>query len=127
MRYLTVIAALAGLGLVIVGAMGAHALSGLGEQQRSSWDSAMLYGFVHVLAVLLTSALPGASGLKRISGIAFLAGVVLFSGVIIARTFGQTGGGDALKAIAMLTPIGGVAFMVGWLLLAVATLRGPKT
>jgi uncharacterized membrane protein YgdD (TMEM256/DUF423 family) len=56
-------------------------------------------------------------------GWAFLAGVVLFSGVLAARLLTTSNGVSPFDAAVMLVPVGGVAFMLGWVLLGIAALR----
>lgn len=131
MRALVVAASFLGLSLTIIGAMGAHLLAADESGLRSSWDSAMLFGFVHVLAAVATAALPFGRGFRLASGWTFIAGVVLFSLTILARTAmrltAETAGADPLASIGMLAPAGGFAFMAGWLLLGISALLAKKS
>jgi uncharacterized membrane protein YgdD (TMEM256/DUF423 family) len=132
MRVLIIAAAVCGLALVIAGAAGGHASAfGLtatseavfrdGIVRRVAWDSAMLLGFAHVLAALLACALP--LGPMRVwAGWAFLAGVVFFSFALLAKAFVEMGGGSA--PLGMFAPVGGICFMIGWVLLLVSAVRG---
>jgi len=135
MRLLILAAVACGLLLVIAGAAGGHAAAfGLtatseavfreGIVRRATWDSAMTLGFAHVLAALLACALP-LGPLRVWAGWAFLAGVVFFSFALLAKTFIENGGGSA--PLGMFAPIGGVCFMLGWVLLLATALRArPK-
>jgi uncharacterized membrane protein YgdD (TMEM256/DUF423 family) len=131
MRALTAVAGLFGLVLVIAGAAGAHQLAaGTADATiRSNWDSAMLYGFVHVLAALACVALPFGRLWRTVAGWLFLAGVLLFSFSILARWSVYLSGSEfQLNAIGMLAPVGGISFMLGWVALMLsAILAGKQT
>jgi uncharacterized membrane protein YgdD (TMEM256/DUF423 family) len=134
MRALIVAAAASGLLLVVVGAATGHNSApppGDPDLYISSWirdterqdllNTILLFGFAHILAAIGTVALPLRGLLVRLSGWSFLAGVVMFSGGLTARlVLGEDGG--ATSAITMFVPIGGIAFMVGWMLLIAAAL-----
>jgi uncharacterized membrane protein YgdD (TMEM256/DUF423 family) len=78
------------------------------------------YHFWHALALigvtLATPQLPGSSWLQP-AGWLFVAGIVLFSGSLYALAFG------APRGIGFLTPLGGLALILGWLALGTAALR----
>jgi uncharacterized membrane protein YgdD (TMEM256/DUF423 family) len=129
MRPLFVAAAVCGLGLVIVGAITGHGppegaspevvLAAL--EHASDLNTALMFGFVHVLAALFAGLRSG-----RLSGAAgwvFLAGVVLFSGVLAGRLLAP---GVVFDQVIMLVPVGGVSFMAGWILLGAGAVFGPK-
>lgn len=138
MRVLIIVAVVCGLLLVIAGAAGGHAsafgltassdaLFRIGVQHRVAWDSAMQFGFAHVLAAMLACALP-LGGLRLWAGWAFLAGVALFSFALLAKSLAWMAQPDQLApepmaVLGMLAPPGGIAFMLGWLLLLTAALR----
>ncbi|WP_233843247.1 DUF423 domain-containing protein [Dyella sp. 2HG41-7] len=105
------LAGAAGASAVLCGAFGAHALrSVLDAPHYELWHTAVDYHFWHALALALTAfAVKG-----RWRGIALLAfgiGIVLFSGSLYALALG------AMRWIGIATPIGGVAFIVGWIAL----------
>lgn len=111
---LTIGAALGMLG-VAVGAFGAHALKPmLIETGRvDTFELAVRYQFYHALALLVAGIL---QHLFPVSVLAyasrlFVAGVFLFSGSLYLLCFTQ------VKTFAMITPIGGVALIAGWLCL----------
>lgn len=132
MRTLLIVAASLGLLLVAAGAAGGHAaafgltsddisLMHAGLARRIAWDSAMTFGFAHVLAALVVAALP--LGRMRLwAGWAFLAGVVLFSLALLAKTFIERSGGGA-PMLGMTAPVGGLCFMLGWGMLIVSAAR----
>jgi uncharacterized membrane protein YgdD (TMEM256/DUF423 family) len=123
MQVLIVAAAACGLLLVAAGAAGAHLIA---PSDADRWDSALLYGFVHTLAALAAALLPQRSRLQLVSGALFVAGTVMFSGVQIVRmmTSGETG--SPLDVLTMLVPVGGIAFMLGWVMLGAVALTKPR-
>jgi len=105
-----------------LGAFGAHALRGrLSESLLSTYQTGVQYHFYHALGlfavVLVASLLPG-SALVKWSGWLMLAGILLFSGSLYLLS--NTG----IRWLGAITPLGGVAFISAWLLLALAVWRG---
>lgn len=113
-RYAPWAVALAGAGGVLLGAFGAHALRGhLGEAALGWWHTAMEYQLWHALALALaTYAGRGRAG--RMAVHAFSAGIVLFSGSLYAMALG------APRWLGAVTPLGGLAFVAGWIALGIA-------
>lgn len=109
---------LAGLA-VVCGAFGAHALRDrLGVDALAIWRTAVDYQFWHALAVLAIAGSPLlAFKPARVAVWAFVIGIVLFSGSLYALAFG------APRATGMITPIGGGAFLVGWIALVIGFAR----
>lgn len=104
----------------VLGALGAHALqSRLAPDRLQVYDTAVRYHFYHSLGLLgIGLVARGAdSGLLRSAAILVVAGVLLFSGSLYALTFG------APRAIGVITPVGGVALILGWIVFAAAVLR----
>lgn len=130
MRALVIIAAVLGLVLSIMGAVGAHMLErpAGGFEVKTTWDAAMLYGFAHVAAILATCALP-LGRIRLAAGWLFVIGVLFFSVMLLAKTTlmlqasETTPGADPLAPLGMLAPVGGISFMIGWVALAFAALR----
>ncbi len=110
---------------VILGAFGAHALQQvLSPRQLASYQTGVLYQQLHALALVLVGLLAGVTPRSPWSGRAaalFGVGIVLFSGSIYAMAAG------APRALGMVTPIGGVSFMLGWACVALQALRRPST
>lgn len=120
MRLGAMAAWLAALG-VAAGAFGAHALRDrLEPAALATFETAARYQLIHALGALLAAERaerrPG-SGASR-AGAFLVAGVLLFSGSLYALALG------APRALGAVTPFGGVAFMTGWVLLALG-FRGP--
>lgn len=102
---------------VAAGAFGAHALSGrLAPRMLEVYETAVRYQMYHALALLavawLATLSPGRA--PRVAGWAFVAGILLFSGSLYALVF------SGVRAFGVITPLGGVAFIIGWIALGVA-------
>lgn len=117
--------AVAGGSAVGLGAFGAHALrERLAESALATWQTAVTYQFTHALALLAVAILLrlgfGAERSLTIAGAGFFIGMVLFSGSLYLLALGGP------RWLGPVTPIGGLAFIVGWVALAVAAVRaGP--
>lgn len=108
------VAGLAGAGAVLLGAFGAHALRGvLDPAHRELWHTAVEYHAWHALALVLAAGL-GAGRAGRCAVAAFALGIVLFSGSLYALALG------APRWTGIVTPFGGVAFVVGWIALGLS-------
>lgn len=117
------ISAFGGMTAVILGAFGAHALkSRLSETLLHSYETAVQYQFWHTLALLATALLMSqwpASKLLNASGTAFCAGIFLFCGSLYVLSLSSIRHFGFIN-IGLLTPVGGVCFIIGWLLLFLA-------
>lgn len=100
---------------VALGAFGAHAFKStlITNNSLETYELAVRYQFYHAFALLIIGLLMDKNDSKalRFSSTCMLAGVILFSGSLYALAF-KTG-----KMVAFVTPIGGVFFIVGWVLL----------
>ena len=104
----------AGASAVLSGAFGAHALRGvLDADHRELWRTAVEYHFWHALALAL-AVWAGRGRAGRCAVGAFAIGIVLFSGSLYALALG------APRWTGIVTPFGGVAFVVGWIALGLA-------
>ncbi|MFQ5487126.1 MAG: DUF423 domain-containing protein [Gammaproteobacteria bacterium] len=106
---------------VVCGAFGAHALRGVVAPERLTvYQTAVQYHFLHALGLLAVALmlehLPR-QRLLRWAGWTMIAGVVLFSGSLYLLSLSGIGW------LGAVTPLGGLAFIAAWLLLAVAALR----
>jgi uncharacterized membrane protein YgdD (TMEM256/DUF423 family) len=102
---------------VALGAFGAHGLkSRVSAEMLAVWQTAVLYHLVHGLGLLLVGLL--ALHLPvRMAGWTLQGGIVLFSGSLYLMVL------TGIRPLGMVTPLGGVAFLAGWLLLALAALK----
>ena len=115
--------AIAGLLIALataLGAFGAHALKAhLPQDKLQVYETAVRYHFLHALGLLaiglLLRSLDG--GLLRWAAALVLAGIVLFSGSLYLLTFG------APRLVGIVTPVGGLALIAGWILFAATVLR----
>ncbi len=103
------------------GAFGAHALKEqLTENALNSFETGIRYQMYHALALLVVALLlkqnPEVATLA-IAGWCFIAGVVLFSGSLYGLSLA------GIKALGPVTPLGGVAFMAGWVCLMLASAK----
>lgn len=106
-----VLVGLAGASAVLLGAFGAHALRGVLDARGSElWHTAVDYHVWHALALAVAAGL-GQGRSRRLAMFAFAVGIVLFSGSLYALALG------APRWVGIITPFGGLAFVVGWLAL----------
>jgi uncharacterized membrane protein YgdD (TMEM256/DUF423 family) len=118
---LGVIAALLGALAVVLGAFGAHALRDrLGEADRVTFETAARYHLLHALAAVLAAERAARAPAATAAGWAFVVGTLLFSGSL----YGLALGGPRLLGV--ITPLGGMGFILGWLLLAWSFVRRPE-
>ena len=107
---------------VAAGAFGAHGLRNkLDAYSMSVYEKAVFYHFVHALGILLLAVLArsGAittSGQARAGWLLFV-GILIFSGSLYALAV------SGIRVLGAITPIGGVAFIAGWLVLAYEAMR----
>ena len=114
-------AALLGALGVILGAFGAHGLkSKVPPEAISVFEVGVRYQVYHVFAIALTGLLYGVGHKNRLkwAGRLFILGIILFSGSLYALTFAMGAANPALLKLGIITPLGGVCFIAGWLLLA---------
>jgi len=114
------LAAASGFVAVAAGAFGAHGLEGrVGAAELAAFQAGARYQMYHALALIAVAWLAGQypSAAVGVAGWAFVAGTILFSGSLYV--LGLTGS----RALVLLTPLGGVAFLIGWVALLIAALR----
>jgi uncharacterized membrane protein YgdD (TMEM256/DUF423 family) len=107
---------------VALGAFGAHGLKSRDTPDLLAvWQTAVQYHLVHALGLLLIGILVQLmpeSALVRQAGWALLTGVVLFSGSLYLLVL------TGVRPLGAVTPLGGLAFIAGWALLALAAWGG---
>lgn len=105
---------------VAAGAFGAHGLKRIVDTDMLAiWHTAVLYQLVHGLGMLLLALLAAQIGapLLGAAGAVMLAGVLIFSGSLYVLVLTGT------KWLGAITPIGGMAFIVAWAMVAWAAWR----
>ena len=116
MNWWRVAGAVGALG-VALGAFGAHGLEDMvpPEHIERWWNTGARYHLVHTAALVGVAAHPAR---PKIAGWAFLIGVLLFSGSLYLMTL------TGITKLGMITPLGGLVFIVGWVMLALARTDG---
>ena len=106
---------------VILGAFAAHALkSRMPPETLAVFQTGVQYQFYHSLGLILIGLsvqVTKASALLTSAGWLMLAGMLLFSGSLYLISF------SGIRSFGLITPVGGTAFIVAWLLLAIGILR----
>ncbi len=102
---------------VAMGAFGAHGLRNrLDAYSLTVYEKAVFYHFVHALGILLVSLLARTNSISLAgqsrSAWLLLIGIIVFSGSLYALALSGT------RILGAITPIGGLAFIAGWLVLA---------
>lgn len=117
-------AALAGLG-VILGAFGAHKLKQIASDSVATFQTGVQYQMYHAIALVLAAIVFEKFSSKFIawSGYSFLIGILLFSGSLYALSLLKATGKVGLGGIGIITPIGGMFFIAGWLFFLLGVLK----
>lgn len=106
---------------VILGAFGAHGLrERLSAEMLKVYHTGVEYHFYHTFALLAVGLLAPRiqSGLLTTSGWLFTVGILIFSGSLYALSL------SGIKILGAITPIGGLLFVAGWIVLAIAVIKG---
>jgi uncharacterized membrane protein YgdD (TMEM256/DUF423 family) len=118
-----VFAALNGFIVVTLGAFGAHALEArLSVDMLAVWQTGVQYQMFHVAGLVAVHLLQQSAGAKTASsaGWCFVGGILVFSGSLYLLAL------SGLTWLGMITPLGGLAFLAGWVQLARAALQEHK-
>ena len=108
---------------VILGAFGAHGLQGrVAPDLLAAYETGARYHLAHALALLAVGLAAGRrnNSLTTTAGWLFLAGIAVFSGSLYLMTL------TGARWLGAITPIGGLAFILGWIALAAGVLRGVR-
>ncbi|MFG6114006.1 DUF423 domain-containing protein [Halobacillus sp. MO56] len=120
MKLFLLLAVINGFIAVALGAFGAHGLEGrISEKALKTWEKAVTYQMFHTGALLAVGLLlmKAQSSLLTGAGWMFFIGILLFSGSLYI--YAPSG----IKALAMITPFGGLTFLIGWILLGIAVTK----
>lgn len=107
---------------VALGAFGAHGLEGkITDKLLGTWNTGTQYHIIHALALIAVGLFIGKfenpPSLLTIGGWLLFAGIVIFSGSLYALVL------TGITKLGMITPIGGVSFVVGWILIAISAAK----
>lgn len=126
MRFFIIAGAINAAISVALGAFGAHALKDrLSAHYLEIWETAVQYQMFHALGliavgILMSQALLGPVSQLSWAGYLLLTGIVIFSGSLYALSLSGVG------ILGAITPIGGVAFIAGWVMLIIAVVKFGK-
>lgn len=117
-KFYLLISAISGFLAVALGAFGAHGLKQkLSADMLAVYQTGVQYHFYHTLALfgvaLLMLQLPQSVALRWCAAL-FIVGILIFSGSLYVLAI------SGIRWLGAITPLGGVAFLLGWILLAVA-------
>ena len=116
-----VVGAIAGAVGVALGAFGAHGLkTRVSAEMLAIFETGVRYQMYHALALLAVgwAATRWPGGWLTASGWLFFVGILVFSGSLYVMTF------TGARWLGAITPLGGLAFILGWLALAVGAWKG---
>jgi uncharacterized membrane protein YgdD (TMEM256/DUF423 family) len=114
------------MGLAVgLGAFGAHGLKGrLDDYSMGVYEKAVLYHFLHAIGLLMVSILMRVGAISQTAGMwvcsLILAGILLFSGSLYVLAL------TGMRVLGTVTPLGGLAFLAGWFLLAFWLVRSGQ-
>jgi uncharacterized membrane protein YgdD (TMEM256/DUF423 family) len=121
-RTFVILGAVMGFLGVALGAFGAHALDTTlkANQREGTFATATQYHLIHALALLAVAwaATHWPDALTTWAGYLFVAGIILFSGSLYALSITNQ------RWLGAITPLGGLAFLAGWVCLGLAAWRG---
>jgi uncharacterized membrane protein YgdD (TMEM256/DUF423 family) len=120
LRGFLMLAAFFGFTGVALGAFAAHGLkSRLSAEYLAIFHTGVTYQLVHTLALLAVALLATqiSGRLMTLAGASFAIGILLFSGSLYLLTL------TGVSKLGIVTPFGGLAFLVGWLCLGLAAWR----
>jgi len=123
--FLSIGALLGGIG-VALGAFGAHGLKKIVQPETvSTFQTGVQYQMYHALALIAVAIIfeKFPNKLMIWAGITFCVGILLFSGSLYLLTILKATGKVGLEGIGIITPFGGLFFIIGWLLLFLGVMR----
>ena len=121
-----IIGAVSAMIAVVLGAFGAHALKRmLGAESVSTFETGVRYQFYHTFALLIVAIIYDRfpSSPIRWAGYCFITGIILFSGSLYFLTYLKSTQTVGLSNFGLITPVGGLFFIAGWICLIIALLR----
>ena len=94
------------------------------QDQLAIFDTGVRYQFYHSIALLITGIIFSSFPVKqlKLANTFFIIGIILFSGSLYAMTLLRISG-VGLGPVGIITPIGGLCFIIGWVLLLVGIIK----
>ncbi|MCA0332552.1 MAG: DUF423 domain-containing protein [Bacteroidetes bacterium] len=129
MRFSIITASILGITAVILGAFGAHGLKPvISAESLEAYRTGVSYQFYHTLAILACGILYHISQNKAflLASKFFLVGIILFSGSIYFLSTRQYTGIEGLGFLGPITPLGGLTFIAGWVIILISSLKLNK-
>ncbi len=123
MKFFLIAGAINGFLSVALGAFGAHLLEGrIEDKYLATWETAVQYQMFHAvtlvaISILMSSKIFGAVSSLNTAGYLILAGIIIFSGSLYVLSL------TGISVLGAITPIGGVAFLAGWVMLIVTAVK----
>jgi uncharacterized membrane protein YgdD (TMEM256/DUF423 family) len=121
MKIFLIIAAVNAFLAVALGAFGAHGLEGkIPEKYLETWKTGVTYQMFHTIGLFVIALIAdklSQAGIIVTAGWVMLAGILLFSGSLYVLSLTQ------IKVLGAITPIGGIAFLAAWLMLAYGVIK----
>jgi uncharacterized membrane protein YgdD (TMEM256/DUF423 family) len=121
MKIFIIIGAISAFLSVGFGAFGAHALEGkISQKYIEIWNTGVLYQMFHSIGIIIVGILLGnvsASSILSWSGWLMLIGIILFSGSLYVLSL------SGIKVLGAITPLGGVSFLIAWVLIVVFAVK----
>jgi uncharacterized membrane protein YgdD (TMEM256/DUF423 family) len=111
---------------IALGAFAAHSLKAkLSAESLQIFETAVRYQFYHAFALLVTGILYKEFPLRLLqwAGRLFIAGIIFFSGSLYVLSIATP---NTINWVGAITPFGGLCFIAGWVLMAVAVSRKNK-
>ncbi|SMO88583.1 DUF423 domain-containing protein [Melghirimyces algeriensis] len=105
---------------IALGAFGAHGLEGkVSERMLANWQTGAQYHMIHALGLLFVGLLTTRINTPLVTsgGWLLLVGIILFSGSLYIMALTN------ITKLGMITPLGGVSFLIGWALIAVSAIK----
>ena len=112
-------ASIFGFFTVLLGAFGAHGLKNVLETNQTVeiYNKAVLYQMFHTLVLLFLGLIQIEDKLIIIAGVSFSMGIVIFSGSLYILSITN------IRWLGAITPIGGLMFLLGWIVLILYTIK----
>lgn len=130
-KKLVLLSGILGATAVALGAMGAHYLKSkletglITETNLQTFETAVKYQVYHTIVLLVIALYTNNHKRLNTAAYCFIAGIALFSGSLYVLSLAGLLGLENVRWLGPVTPIGGLLFITGWLMLAIAPFYSP--